>query len=622
MSQAHETIFSTSAETTARDDAALWASFANLDASSADGFCQTWLELQCRMVADVVNGMVLLGEPDSGPYQAVATCPPFQSDLTALKSIAERSLAERRGLLEPVGSGVAERVQVAYPVEVQERLHGVVVLELAQRPKNKLQDAFRKLHWGIAWIELLILRRSPAGQQDLQDHLALMVEMVACVVEEQKFQGAAMAFATELAIALGCDRASLGLLKGHRVKVKVISHSAEFGKHMNLVRAIEGAMEEAFDQQSVVKVPSEESGIPLVSRAHEALIAEHGGKAVCSIPFAVDGEFAGVVCLERHNGESLGDQEVKLAQGIAELAGPILITKQRDDRWLPVKAADSAKLHLGRLFGPRHLGYKLVGALLAGLVAFFSLVDGDYRVSADALLEGAVQRVIVSPQQGYIATASVRAGDLVEAGQVMASLDDRDLELERLKYSSEREQYLKEYREALAGRDRAKVKILDAQIRQAEAQLSLTNDRLARLKLVAPFDGVVVSGDLSQSLGAAVERGEGLFEIAPLDRYRVVLQVDERQIGDVRLGQQGHLAPTGMPSARLPFTVEKITPVATAEEGRNYFRVEASLDEVPEFLRPGMKGVGKILVDQRRLIWIWTRELIDWTRMKVWAWWP
>jgi hypothetical protein len=35
-----------------------------------------------------------------------------------------------------------------------------------------------------------------------------------------------------------------------------------------------------------------------------------------------------------------------------------------------------------------------------------------------------------------------------------------------------------------------------------------------------------------------------------------------------------------------------------------------------------MEGVGKIEIDQRRLIWIWTREAFNGVRLKLWAWLP
>ena len=76
-----------------------------------------------------------------------------------------------------------------------------------------------------------------------------------------------------------------------------------------------------------------------------------------------------------------------------------------------------------------------------------------------------------------------------------------------------------------------------------------------------------------------------LFEIAPLDAYRIILQVDERDIADVAVGQRGDLVLSGFPTEQLPLTVEKLTPVSTAREGRNYFRVESQLHTTPERLR-------------------------------------
>jgi hypothetical protein len=131
-----------------------------------------------------------------------------------------------------------------------------------------------------------------------------------------------------------------------------------------------------------------------------------------------------------------------------------------------------------------------------------------------------------------------------------------------------------------------------------------------------------MKGDLSQSLGAPVERGQVLFELAPLESYRVIVQVDEREIADISVGQRGKLMMPSMPGDLFSFHVEKITPVSVAKEGRNYFRVEAKLETNSERLRPGMEGVGKVTVDERRLIWIWTHELIDWLRLWLWSWWP
>jgi len=179
------------------------------------------------------------------------------------------------------------------------------------------------------------------------------------------------------------------------------------------------------------------------------------------------------------------------------------------------------------------------------------------------------------------------------------------------------------WRRVLADRDAAKVEIKAAELAQAEAQLALASDKLSRTKITAPFAGVVVTGDWSQRLGTPVEEGQVLFEVAPLDGYRLVLQVDDRDIAAVKIGQTGTLLLSSLPEEEMPFTVMQLTPVSTSKEGRNYFRVEASFAKPPsERLRPAMEGVGKIAVNARSLVWIWTHEVVDWVRLKLWAWLP
>ena len=72
----------------------------------------------------------------------------------------------------------------------------------------------------------------------------------------------------------------------------------------------------------------------------------------------------------------------------------------------------------------------------------------------------------------------------------------------------------------------------------------------------------------------------------------------------------------------MPFTVSAITPVATQIDGRNVFRVEAKIDGQIARLRPGMEGIGKVVVGERGLLWIWTHSFFDWLRLALWNWMP
>ena len=101
-----------------------------------------------------------------------------------------------------------------------------------------------------------------------------------------------------------------------------------------------------------------------------------------------------------------------------------------------------------------------------------------------------------------------------------------------------------------------------------------------------------------------------------------MLEVDETQVGVLAPGQSGRLALAGFPADYLSFVVERITPISTVADGRNYFRIEASLDDTPELLRPGMQGVGKIDIGTRKLAWIWTHRLAEWFQLWSWSWMP
>ena len=227
---------------------------------------------------------------------------------------------------------------------------------------------------------------------------------------------------------------------------------------------------------------------------------------------------------------------------------------------------------------------------------------------------------MVTPYDGFVESSIRRVGDTVKQGELLATLDDTDLRLDLVERSSERAQAQSQYDQATAEYSRAKAKIYAAKIAQADARIALLREKLKRTQLVSPLDGIIVKGDLSQSLGAAISRGEPLFEISSLNAYRVNLLVDERDIRFIKLGQEVDIILSALPDQRIVVQVTSITPVTRAAKGRNFFKVEARLTDEQGVLRPGMEGVSKIHIEQRRYAWIWTRELINWIKLWSWRW--
>jgi biotin carboxyl carrier protein len=602
---------------------ALWKRLG--DAKTDADMARAWLALQCQMIEGATRGLLLLQTQQPNNYEAVAYWPEGSGRFPPLAEVAEAAMRERRGVARAdVAGGFPDSTapaQIGFPITTDKQLQGAVAVSLQSGRSENVRLATRQLQWGIAWIRDRLAQLRNDQQSQLLDRARAALDLLGNALQHERFEAAAMATVTALAMRCQCARVSLGMLKGRSVAVKVISHSAQFGRQMNLVSSLGAAMEEAIDQRCMILFPSPPDQA-IGTTAHAELSKVQRGGHILTVPMLVADRFIGAVTFERPPDLPFEKETIELVELVATVVGPVLEEKRQNDRWIGLKVIEAARHQVEHLLGPGYLGRKLALLAAAGAVLFLSLAQDTYRVDADARIEGLVRRAVVAPYDGFIAASTVRAGDPVHAGDLLASLEDRDLVLERLKWVTERQQHVFEYDKALAARQPAQINVIRSQIDQAAAQINLIDEQLARVKLQSPIDGLVVSGDLSQLIGASVQRGQVLFEIAPLEGYRVILDVDERQVGAVESGQHGQLLATALPNQPWPFVVDKITPIAEVKSGRNVFRVEGLLTQSSERLRPGMEGIGKIEISRRSQLWIWTHSLIDWLRIWGWQWLP
>ena len=506
------------------------------------------------------------------------------------------------------------RLFAAYPLEEAGRVLGCVVLDLPGASASELQGIWRRLHWGSGRLETLLLRRLLQERVTAEARTQTAIAILTSIAEHPELEGALLQLANEIAARLGVERVAIGLERRGRLRLAALSHSAWFEQQGAYTLALENAMEEACDQSRTVVYPGTQGGV--ISVAHRALESRGG---VCTVPLTQRGRVFGALTVL--SAAPCDDDTVVAMEAIVSLVAPSLELRLALRRWFAGRAVDALRAAVRACRDPRRPTFRFAAAAVVLLALFLGFARGEHRVSGKAVIEGEVQRALAAPFDGFIAEAPVRAGQHVRAGQVLATLDDRDLKLDRSKWAAEREQADRKYRDALARHDRANARILAAQLAEANAQVALAEDKLARSQLRAPFDGVVVSGDLSQLLGTPVEKGKVLYEVAPLDAYRVIVKVPEAAIRHVRIGQQGRIVLAGISGEQLPFHVKNIG-VAGAEEGENVFRVEAQLEENASGLRPGMEGVGKVEIGERRLVWIWTHTMWEWLRVTLWRWLP
>lgn len=598
-----------------RQEAATDHWLALAQARTAEQLCQAWLPILCGMLQRVHAGLLLLQDAD-GSFAPAAVWPE-DMDLSYLGDVAQDALVKRQGVVRRDAAG---QTRFAYPLASGENLFGAVVLDLYAADDMALTHAMRLLHWGAGWLIDLYNRRSLREQDDRLERSSFLFDLALAALSESDFHKSSLAVVNRLAQRFNCHQVQLGLEKGKTARVAAVSHSAWFDDKANLVNLAAQAMNEAFDQRARVVLPEPEAGATLITAALRRYGEESGSASLCALPLEAGNRVVGVWLLERD--EPFTPAELDVLETLGLTLGPILDLKLTAEEGLASHGKRVWEKFLRRVTDTSRPGLKLLAIASALALVFLALYPADYRVSAQAAVEGETQRVAVAPFQGYIREAPARAGDVVKKGQVLALLEDKDLKLERVRWEAELDVALRKEREAMANGDRVALRLASAQANQARAQLDLVVEKLDRVRVAAPFDGVVVRGDLSQELGSPVEQGKVLFELAPLDAWRVILKVDERDIAHVRDGVAGELVLTSLPGQSFPLKVKKVTPVSVAEEGRNYFRVECDLPRGAAKLRPGMEGVGKVEAGERSLLWIWTHRFTDWLTLKAWEWLP
>jgi len=576
----------------------------------SDADIQGWLASHLVNVPQVAAAIVLRLGTDAAPSQAAlwpVNAPVAKSLFAAAKEAAQRT--------EPVlaflrsRAAAIERRVVALALRQDGATVGALALMLHEGSVPDAESVGHAQRALAALEPLLVTERDLAIRLlELQTSLTQTGSLAQCGA---KLVG-------EAAVSLGADRVSLGLVEHGAVRVAALSHSADVAERgSTLARALPEAMQEAIDQGHAIAFPQPADSHPRIVVAHAAL-AQLGPGRVLTVPLVHDGRAVGALCFE-----GLAASANRAWRDATELAcalAPLVELKRRAERSWQARAADGLRGTLGKLGHVRRSMLALgIGTTMA-LLVLLTMVPVAHRVGAPARLEGAVQRSVVAPMDGFVQSVRVRPGDAAKAGDLLVEMAPQDLVLEERKWESEATQHENAAAAALALADRAQFAVAHAKADEARAQLELVRQQLQRSRLAAPIDGIVIGGDLTQSLGAPVQRGQVLMTLAPNDGYRLILDVDERDVSELQPGQRGQLALGALPSRRIDFQVVRITPVATASDGRNSFEVEARLDEVLPAMRPGLRGVAKVETGTRSVLGIVARPLVDWLRLALWRW--
>lgn len=215
------------------------------------------------------------------------------------------------------------------------------------------------------------------------------------------------------------------------------------------------------------------------------------------------------------------------------------------------------------------------------------------RLTDDAQAVGSLrsrQSVMLRPEvSGRVTQINFRDADRVRRGQLLVQLDDQlplaqvkqaEAELSIARANHRRNQELVEEK-FIAQRA---VDESAANLQVAEAKLALAKATLARLKIVAPFDGI--AGIRNISVGDYLKDGADIVNIEDLDAMYVDFRLPERFQTKIRPGQTALIDLDALPGRRFRAVVQAVDPLVDAN-GRSV-GIRGCIDNRQMHLRPGM----------------------------------
>jgi HlyD family secretion protein len=134
-----------------------------------------------------------------------------------------------------------------------------------------------------------------------------------------------------------------------------------------------------------------------------------------------------------------------------------------------------------------------------------------------------------------------------------------------------------------------------AALEQARAALLAARAKLAYTTIASPWDGVLIARDIER--GDVVQPGKALMVLSPAGETQIVLQIDERNFGRLKLGQKALVSADAYAQQRFPAELTYINPGVDAQRGT--VEVRLRVPQPPEYLRQDMTVSADIEVERR-----------------------
>jgi len=328
-------------------------------------------------------------------------------------------------------------------------------------------------------------------------------------------------------------------------------------------------------------------------------------------------DLLGVIAFERRDEGTYLPAELQFLQAYVRASARAL-KRAEEFRSLPgIALAKRAASLREKALGPqRNRFFIKVGAVAAAL-AILAFGRMELTVKGDCKIVSQVSGFAAPQITGTVRQMLKKEGDSVKKGESIALLDDRDIQNAMQETALKIEQSKARVAEFASkdvprwNEETLNLKIYENQLRQLEL-------RLEAAAVASPQDGVIVTRQdrLNAVRDAVVQSGTPICEIADVSSLSVEVEVEERDIGLVKVGQPITFTLAGAPGKVFRSRVEAISPVTSQTMGKNYFIARGAVDNSQGRFRPGLTGAAGVPAGKAPLVYVMFRRTIEWVRLK------
>ncbi len=263
---------------------------------------------------------------------------------------------------------------------------------------------------------------------------------------------------------------------------------------------------------------------------------------------------------------------------------------------------------------------RLMMAIAAAVGLFLIFCPLPMRVDGVATVASARSAQVQAEVDGVVKNVRVREGDSVRQGAVLAELEDwnyrADLADAEAKYSeamATMNRALAQNDGSLAGTERVKVDYLRADQERAR-------ERLNRTIIRAPFDGIVTTPQVQNSVGRRLMHGDTFAEVIETSPVTADVAIPEEDATLLRSGETASIKLESFPLETFRGSVAVISPEGQVDSDHRTFMARVSVTNPDGAIRPGMQGRGKVFVGWHPAGFVLLRGTAMWLWGKLWSW--